>query len=72
VEHAIDKGPSYIFEPGVDVVLRVGKRELRGRVIENRGFIGLNGTQIVRIQVFPQDVEEPVMFEVPVTALSLN
>jgi hypothetical protein len=72
MEQVIDNSPRYVFEPGVDVVLRIGKREFRGRVLENRGFIGLDGTQIVRIQVFPQDVDEPVVFEVPVTALSLN
>jgi hypothetical protein len=66
MEQTIENGPrSYVFEPGVEVVLRIGKRELAGRVVENRGFIGLDGTQIVRIQVFPQDVEEPVMLRFP-------
>jgi hypothetical protein len=58
------------FEIGANVILRIGGREMLGRVVEDRGFIGPNGTQIVSIQVFSQEVGEPVLVEVPVTALS--
>jgi hypothetical protein len=53
-----------VFSVGDDVVL-LGHHEIRGRVVEDRGPLGPNGTQIIRIVVHERNVDEPVLFEVP-------
>lgn len=54
---------------GAEVTLRAGRREMAGRIVEDRGPIGVDGTRIVRIEVQPRGANEPLLFEVPVTAL---
>ena len=54
---------------GDPVILRLGERELHGVVVERRGPLGVDGEQIIRIQVVATESEEPDEFEVPAAAL---
>jgi hypothetical protein len=54
---------------GDTVAVSRGSRELIAEVIEDRGDLGVDGEQIVRIGWFPAEVEEQVEYEVPVSEL---
>ena len=50
---------------GQSVVLPVGRNRLRGRVIEDRGNLGVHGERILRVQVDLGDGVPPAEHEVP-------
>lgn len=55
------------LRPGDQVRFRLGATTIRARVIEDRGHVGVNGRQIVRIEVLVDDADEgdEQRFEMP-------
>lgn len=48
-----------------------GSRPVRGKVIEDRGNLGVGGRQIVRISMRLDSVDEPLEYESPAETLRL-
>lgn len=59
------------IEVGQAVVLPIGRNRLRGRVIEDRGNLGVHGERILRIEVDLGDGVPPGEHEVPESELEL-
>lgn len=55
---------------GEEVVIHIGDREIPAVVIEDRGPLGIDDEQIVRIRVSRAEGGEPDEFEVGVSALT--
>lgn len=53
-------------------ILRLGKRRIRLRVIEDRGLIGKNGRQIVRVLRVRDRDDESQAFEMPAEELEIS
>ncbi len=56
---------------GQVVLLPIGKNRLRGRVVEDRGNLGLHGERILRVLVDQGDDVPPSEHEVPEGELQL-
>ena len=56
---------------GDQVLLRVGPKRLRAEVIEDRGFIGKGGRQLLRIRRINVSPELAQPYEVPAEELEL-
>lgn len=57
---------------GQSVVLPIGRNRLRGRVVEDRGNLGVHGERILRIQGDQGDGVPPSEYEVPEGELELG
>jgi hypothetical protein len=57
------------FRVGQAVMLRIGSGDLDGKVVEDRGNLGVGGERIFRIAVSFDEGSEPREFEVPASAL---
>lgn len=53
------------------MTFRLGSREVKATVIEDRGAIGINGRHLVRVRVEPADAE-PQEFELPAEELAVS
>ena len=53
------------IEVGQEVFLPIGRNRLRGRVIEDRGNLGLHGERILRVEIDQGDDVPPSEHEVP-------
>ena len=61
---------SAVAQVGQEVVLHVGSQEIPAVVVEDRGPLGIDGEQIVRVRVPSSEGEEPDEFEIPASALT--
>lgn len=59
---------SRLFRVGELVRFRMGAQDVIGRVVEDRGLIGVGGRQIVRLEVAGGS-DEPEQFEMPAALL---
>lgn len=55
--------PAHDLRPGDLVTLPFGAMTIHARAIEDRGYLGIGGRQIVRIEVIDADADEPWRFE---------
>jgi hypothetical protein len=57
------------IEPGTPVGVNLGVRIIRGRIVEDRGEIGVNGRRLVRVEIPISGTDEVRVFEVPAEEL---
>jgi hypothetical protein len=57
------------IEVGTPVGVNLGVRTVRGTIVEDRGEIGAEGRQLVRVEVPVTGTDEVRVFEVPVDEL---
>lgn len=58
------------LSPGQGVRFLYGTREVEGRVVEDRGDLGVGGRQLVVVEV-PQTDGDPIRLEMPAEELTL-
>ncbi len=56
---------------GTRVSFHLGKRAVRGTIIEDRGRLGVGGRRILRVRLQLSGVSEPLEVEVPESDLSV-
>lgn len=59
------------FRVGELVVIHVGRNDLLGQIIEDRGNLGVGGSRIFRVAVSFSEGDQPSEFEVPASALDV-
>lgn len=52
------------IQVGDRVLVRVGAKQVRAEVLEDRGPLGTNGTRLLRVGWTPSETEERLEFEV--------
>lgn len=60
------------IDVGQQVLLPIGRNRLHGRVVEDRGNLGVRGERILRVQVDQGDDVPPSEYEVPEGELELS
>ena len=61
---------STTFTVGARVRVPFGADQVTGTIVEDRGFLGINGRRLVRVLI-PIEPDEPISFEIPEEELEL-
>jgi hypothetical protein len=59
------KPPSRKLQVGDRVGLRLGVSDVSARIVEDRGHIGVNGRQLIRVELEGPPNEDRLEFELP-------
>jgi hypothetical protein len=60
--------PGRTFKVGDELHFQLGRRRLRARIVEDRGFIGPKGERVMRLRALDDD-GGPIYFEMTIDAL---